>query len=87
MNILITIVVGAIAGFLADLAFKRFSFSLLYQILLGIGGALVGSFLFGGEFHTMLGLPDFAARVVEAFIGSAIILSLVILYRRFTAKA
>ncbi|MFN3380164.1 MAG: GlsB/YeaQ/YmgE family stress response membrane protein [Runella zeae] len=87
MNFIITIIVGAIAGWLADLAFKRFSFSLLYQILLGIAGAFVGSFLFEGEFHSMLGLPSFAARVLEAFLGASVILLLIILYRRFTSKS
>ncbi|RDB05477.1 GlsB/YeaQ/YmgE family stress response membrane protein [Runella aurantiaca] len=86
MNIIITIVVGAVAGWLADLAFKRFSFSTLYQILLGIAGAFVGGYLFDGEFHTMLGLPDFISRVLEAFSGAAIILLAIILYRSLTAK-
>jgi uncharacterized membrane protein YeaQ/YmgE (transglycosylase-associated protein family) len=58
MNLLITILVGAVAGWLADLAFKSFSLSLLYQILLGIAGAFVGSWLFDGELHSMLGLPE-----------------------------
>ncbi|WP_428658006.1 GlsB/YeaQ/YmgE family stress response membrane protein [Runella sp.] len=87
MNIIITIIVGAIAGWLADLAFKRFSFSTLYQIGLGIAGAFVGSFLFEGEFHSLLGLPVFIGRVIEAFIGAAVILGLIILYRRLTDKS
>lgn len=86
MNLIITIIVGGIAGWLADLAFKRFSLSLIYQILLGIAGAFVGKYLFDGEFQTMLGLPDFVARVVEAFIGAAVILGLIILYKRFSSK-
>lgn len=86
MNLLITILVGAIAGWLADLAFKRFSLSLLYQILLGIAGAFVGSWLLGGELHSMLGLPDFISRVLEAFVGAAVILLVVMLVKRVTAK-
>lgn len=86
MNLIVTIVVGALAGWLADLAFKKFSLSLLYQILLGIAGAFVGSWLFDGEIHTMLGLPDFISRVIEAFVGASVILLIVMLIRRFTAK-
>lgn len=86
MNLLITILVGGIAGWLADLAFKRFSLSLLYQIGLGILGAFVGSWLFDGELRTMLGLPDLVSRVIEAFVGAAIILFIVILVKRFTSK-
>jgi uncharacterized membrane protein YeaQ/YmgE (transglycosylase-associated protein family) len=86
MNLLITILVGAVAGWLADLAFKSFSLSLLYQILLGIAGAFVGSWLFDGELHSMLGLPDLISRILEAFIGAAVILLIVMLVKRVTAK-
>jgi uncharacterized membrane protein YeaQ/YmgE (transglycosylase-associated protein family) len=86
MNFIITIIVGAIAGWLADLAFKRFSLSTLYQILLGIAGAFVGGYLFDGEFQTMLGLPSFLSRVLEAFIGASVILGAIILYRKFSSK-
>jgi uncharacterized membrane protein YeaQ/YmgE (transglycosylase-associated protein family) len=86
MNLIITILVGAVAGWLADLAFKKFSLSLLFQILLGIAGAFVGSWLFDGEIHTMLGLPDLISRIIEAFVGASVILLIVMLVRRFTAK-
>jgi uncharacterized membrane protein YeaQ/YmgE (transglycosylase-associated protein family) len=86
MNLLITILVGAIAGWLADLAFKKFSLSLIYQIGLGILGEFVGSWLLGGELNTILGLPDLISRILEAFVGAAVILFLVGLFKRFTAK-
>jgi uncharacterized membrane protein YeaQ/YmgE (transglycosylase-associated protein family) len=50
MSFLVSILVGAIAGWLADLVFKRFSFSLLTQVLLGIVGGLVGGWIFGSTF-------------------------------------
>ncbi|MEZ4903459.1 MAG: hypothetical protein R2822_17690 [Spirosomataceae bacterium] len=41
-----------LAGWLADLAFKRFSFSLFYQILLGIAALLSGNTSgWGGSDH------------------------------------
>lgn len=86
MNLLVTILVGAVAGWLADLAFKRFSLSLIYQIILGIAGAFVGSWLLGGELHSMLGLPDLISRIVEAFVGAAVILLVVMLVKKFTQK-
>jgi uncharacterized membrane protein YeaQ/YmgE (transglycosylase-associated protein family) len=86
MNLLITILVGAIAGWLADLVFKKFSLSLIYQIILGIGGAFVGSWLLGGELNSMLGLPDLISRILEAFVGAVLILFLVGLFKRFSAK-
>ncbi|RFS14991.1 GlsB/YeaQ/YmgE family stress response membrane protein [Emticicia sp. C21] len=86
MSLIVTILVGAIAGWLADLAFKSFSLSLLYQILLGIAGALVGHWLLEGELNTMLGLPSILSRIIEAFIGASVILLLVLLYRRYSKK-
>ncbi len=86
MNFIITILVGAAAGFLADLAFKRFSFSLPIQILLGIGGAFVGNWLLDGELNSMLGLPDIVSRIAEAFCGAAVILFVIILFKKFTTK-
>lgn len=86
MNLLITILVGAAAGWLADFVFKKFSLSLLYQIILGIAGAFVGSWILGGELHTMLGLPDIVSRILEAFVGAAVILLVVGLVKRFTSK-
>jgi uncharacterized membrane protein YeaQ/YmgE (transglycosylase-associated protein family) len=61
MNLLITILVGAIAGWLADLAYKKFILSLLYQIILGIAGAFVGSYLLGGAIQTELGFLSLLA--------------------------
>lgn len=87
MSLIITIIVGAVAGWLADFVFKSFSLSLLYQILLGIAGALVGHWLLEGELNSMLGLPSIISRIIEAFIGSAVILLLVMLYRRYSKKA
>lgn len=87
MSLIITIIVGAVAGWLADLAFKSFSLSLLYQILLGIAGALVGNWILEGELNTILGLPGIVSRIIEAFIGASVILLIVMLYRRYTKKA
>lgn len=84
MELLITILVGAAAGFLADVVFKSFSFSLIMQIVLGIAGAFVGKFIFAGEFSSMLGLPLIVGQILEAFIGAAVILGVIVLYRKFT---
>ncbi len=86
MNLIITILVGAVAGWLADAVFKKFSLSLLYQIGLGILGAYVGGLLLDGELNSMLGLPDIASRILEAFIGAVVILFIVGLVKGFTKK-
>ncbi len=69
MGILISILVGAIAGFLADLVFKRFSFSTLMQIVLGIVGGFVGGLIFGGA-------VGFLDRVLTSFVGAVIVLAI-----------
>lgn len=79
MSFLISILVGAVAGWLADLVFKRFSFSLITQILLGIVGGLVGGWIFGNTFST--GAGGILDRILTAFIGAVIILGIAALIK------
>ena len=74
MGLLTSILVGAIAGWLADLVFKRFSFSLLIEILLGIAGGFVGGLLFGRDG----GLID---QILTSFVGAVIILGIAALIK------
>ncbi len=79
MSFLVSILVGAIAGWLADLLFKRFSFSLLTQILLGIVGGLVGGWIFGSTFAT--GAGGIVDRILTAFVGAVIVLGIAALIK------
>ena len=74
MGILVSILVGAVAGWLADLVFKRFSFSLLVEILLGIAGGFVGGMIFGRDG----GIID---QILTAFVGAVIILGIAALIK------
>ncbi len=74
MGILISLLVGAIAGWLADLVFKRFSFSLIVQILLGMVGGFVGGLIFGDS----AGVLD---RILTAFVGAVIVLGIAALIK------
>jgi len=74
MGILVSILVGAVAGWLADLVFKRFSFSLLVEILLGIAGGFVGGWIFGRTG----GIID---QILTAFVGAVIILGIAALIK------
>ena len=67
MSFLVSILVGGIAGFLADLVFKRFSFSLIMQILLGIAGGFVAG-LFFGRGGTLID------QILTSFVGAVAIL-------------
>jgi len=73
-NILYFILVGAVAGFLADLLFKRFSFSLIVQILLGILGGFVGGYLFGRD-------GGLIEQILTAFVGAVIVLGIAALIK------
>ena len=77
MGILTSILVGAVAGWLADLVFKRFSFSLLVEILLGIAGGIVGGFVFGKS----TGVFD---AILTSFIGAVAILGIAALVKSRT---
>jgi uncharacterized membrane protein YeaQ/YmgE (transglycosylase-associated protein family) len=67
MGFLVSILVGAVSGFLADLVFKRFSFSLLMQILLGIAGGFLAGLFFGRGG----GIVD---QIITSFVGAVVIL-------------
>ena len=79
MSFLVSILVGAIAGWLADLLFKRFSFSLLTQILLGIVGGLVGGWIFGNTFT--IGASGIFDRILTAFVGAVLVLGIAALIK------
>lgn len=74
MGLLVAILVGAIAGWLADLVFRRFSFSLFAEILLGIAGGFVGGWIFGRDG----GIID---QILTAFVGAVIILGIAALIK------
>lgn len=74
MGILYSILIGGIAGFLADLVFKRFSFSLIVQILLGIVGGFLGGYIFGRD-------GGLIEQILTAFVGAVIILGIAALIK------
>jgi len=84
MSLLISILIGALAGWLADQLFPRFSFSIWLQILLGIAGGFVGGWLLGDDLQQVLGLPDLLARALTALIGAIIILAIASLIKRMS---
>ncbi len=80
-NLLTSILIGALAGWLADKVFARFSFSLWIQILLGIVGGFVGGWVLGNDLELVLGLPSIVSRVITSFIGALIVLGLAALIK------
>jgi len=75
-ELIILLIVGGIAGWLAGLALKGSGFGLIGDIVLGIFGAFIARFL----------LPAFGSGVfaimINAFIGACIVIFLVRFIKR-----
>jgi uncharacterized membrane protein YeaQ/YmgE (transglycosylase-associated protein family) len=74
MNFIISILVGALAGWTADKIFDRFSFSIWLQVGLGILGGFVGGLILDDDLQQVLGFSAFIARILTALIGAVVIL-------------
>ncbi|MBL8881747.1 MAG: GlsB/YeaQ/YmgE family stress response membrane protein [Hyphomicrobium sp.] len=78
--LIIWLVIGAIAGFLAGLIVKGYGFGLVGNIVVGIVGAFLAGWLL-----PRLGLftgGDMVGTIISATIGSVILLFLIGLFRR-----
>jgi uncharacterized membrane protein YeaQ/YmgE (transglycosylase-associated protein family) len=78
--LLITLIIGAVAGFLAGLIVKGSGFGVVGNIVVGIVGAIVAGFLFprlGISFGG--GLVD---AIISATLGAVIVLVIVGMIRR-----
>jgi uncharacterized membrane protein YeaQ/YmgE (transglycosylase-associated protein family) len=80
MGILIWIVVGAVAGWLAGLVMRGGGFGLVGNILVGIIGAVVAGFLLP-RIGIVIG-GNIVAQILNAFIGAVLVLFVVGLIRR-----
>lgn len=76
MNIVVWLVVGLIAGWLAGQVMQGGGYGLIGNIIVGIVGALVGGFLsvvlFGADYITGLNLTT----IIVAFVGSVIFITI-----------
>jgi uncharacterized membrane protein YeaQ/YmgE (transglycosylase-associated protein family) len=79
-TILIWIIVGALAGWLAGLVVRGFGFGLVGNVVIGIIGAFLGGWLLG-----MAGVGiggGIVGSIITAFIGAVVLLLLVRLIKR-----
>jgi uncharacterized membrane protein YeaQ/YmgE (transglycosylase-associated protein family) len=80
MSLLIFLLVGAIAGWLAGLIVRGFGFGLIGNIVVGIIGALVAGYLFP---RLGIGLPAGMIReILSAVVGAVIVLVIIGFIRR-----
>lgn len=79
-SLLVWIVIGAIAGLLANYVVKGSSLGLVGAIVVGIVGAFIGGWLFG-----VLGIAvgaGIVGEIITAFVGAVILLFLLRAVRR-----
>jgi uncharacterized membrane protein YeaQ/YmgE (transglycosylase-associated protein family) len=84
MNLIIILVVGAIVGWLAGMIMKSGG-GILFDIIIGIAGALLAGFLFGGG-ASIINAPLNIASILYSLLGAIILLAVVKLIRRGTAR-
>jgi uncharacterized membrane protein YeaQ/YmgE (transglycosylase-associated protein family) len=79
-SIIIMLVVGAIAGWLAGQIVRGFGFGLLWNIIIGIVGAFIGVWLMTQlKITPLAGVPG---SIVNATIGAVVLLLIIGLIRR-----
>ena len=79
-TLLIWVIVGAVAGWLAGQVVRGFGFGLFGNIVVGILGAIVGGWLFGMVGFTFL--PGILNAILTAFLGAVILLLIVRVLKR-----
>lgn len=79
VSLIIFLIVGLIAGWLADVAVKDVSFGLLGHLIIGVIGAFIGGFLFG---LIGIGSGGIVWAIISAFVGAVVLLLIIKLIRK-----
>ena len=80
MTLIIILVIGAVVGWLAGMI-MRTGGGILFDIVIGIAGALIAGFLFGGG-ASIINAPLNLMSFLYSLIGAIILLAVVKLIRR-----
>ena len=78
-SLILFLLIGAVAGWLAGLIMKGGGFGILGNIVIGIIGAIIGGYLFG-----MLGITagGIIGSLITATVGAIVLLYVVRLFKR-----
>ncbi len=79
MDFIWFIIIGIVAGFLAGQIMKGKGFGLIINLLVGIGGAVLGGWLFG-KLGINLG-DGLIGSLVTAFLGAIVLLFIISLFK------
>ena len=74
MEIIATLVIGAIAGWLGSLIFKGSGLGILWNIILGIAGGWVGSWIFG-TLNISIG-SGWVGAIITGAVGAIVLLAI-----------
>ncbi len=77
-DLILWLIIGAVAGWLAGKIIKGGGFGLVGNIVVGIIGSLLGGFLLGGLFASL----GIIGTLLTAVIGAVILLLVVGLFKR-----
>jgi len=90
MNIILALLIGGIIGWLASIVMRtNGQQGILLNIVVGIVGSLLGSFLLGrffGADGNLLNSPLDGGTLLAAFIGALILLAVVNLFTRRSVR-
>jgi uncharacterized membrane protein YeaQ/YmgE (transglycosylase-associated protein family) len=78
MNIFVLLIVGLVAGFLADKVVKN-TYGMVGDMLIGVAGSFIGGWIFG-----LLGLEIdiFIGQIISAFIGAVLLLVVINYFKK-----
>ena len=85
MNLIIWLVIGGVLGWLASIVMKRDAQQgVVLNIVVGIVGAVLGGWLFGG---TTINQSNFSmGSLLVSFIGAVVLLAIVNLIKRVSVR-
>jgi uncharacterized membrane protein YeaQ/YmgE (transglycosylase-associated protein family) len=78
-SLIILLIIGAIAGWLAGLVVKGYGFGLVGNIVVGVVGAFIGQWLFP---RLGFGGADLVGVIISATLGAIILLVVIGVIRR-----
>ncbi len=79
-QIITWIIIGGIAGFVAEKLIGGFNLGCIGTVIVGVVGAFIGGWLFS-FFHISLGLSGLIGDIVIAFVGAVVLLLVIRLFR------